>query len=226
MAASTPPSGRRWMTATRHTIAPGQVHEHLDAVRPDGRDHASLLGVEDHGHAEHDDAPPLRDAGGHGQDEGRRRAAGCRRRACDTGEDGGGDGAYGAPEPALQQLVGRVDLAPEVGGDEERRDEQPSDDVADDELQERPVAAVGGSGRADERERARLGGDDAGGDGPPGHAARGQEVVAHGAAAPPQPGAEGGDADDVSDEDDQRRQGKLQGRAARRGGWATISFER
>ena len=132
--------------------------------------------------AEPDDAPPLRDARGHGQDEGGRvQADPVAERAVEE-EDRGGHRAHGAAEALLQQLVGRVDLAAEVGGDEEDGDEQPPDDVADHELEERPVAAVGGAGGADEGERARLGGDDAGGDGPPRHAARGQEVVAHGAA--------------------------------------------
>ena len=142
-------------------------------------------------------------------------------------EDRGRDRAHGAAEPLLQQLVGREDLAAEVGGDEEDGDEQPPDDVAEHELEERPIPAVGGAGRADERERARLGGDDAGGDGPPGHAARGQEVVAHGAAPAAQPGAERGDGHDVSDEDDQRRQGQLHdGGQPPRGRWATIRCAR
>ena len=120
-----------------------------------------------------------------------------------------------AAEAALEQLVRGVDLAAEVGGDEEGGDQEPPDDVADHELQERPVAAVGRAGRADEGERARLGGHDAGGDGPPRHAARGQEVVAHGLAAAAQPGAEGGDGHHVGHQHDQGGEGKLHARAAR-----------
>src|SRR5262249_21175257 len=127
-------------------------------------------------------------------------------------------------EPFLEELVGREDLPAEVGGKEDGGDQQPSEHVAEHELQERPVAAVGVAGRADERQGARLRGHDAGGDRPPGDGAPGEEVVLHRAAPPPEPGAEGSDARDVGDEHDRRRGGELHLRAVSLA-WMTWSAE-
>ena len=89
----------------------------------------------------------------------------------------------GRPEALLQDLVRGVELAAEVGGQQQRAEisSRPRRSRAA-ELQEassRPRYAI--PGHADEGERARLGGDDAGGDRPPGDGASGQKVVLDGA---------------------------------------------
>src|SRR3712207_3300137 len=73
-------------------------------------------------------------------------------------------------EAAFEKLVDRQKLAAEVGRDEEERDDDAPEHVARDQLQELEVAAAreGDAGDADEGDGRGLGGDDGGGDGPPG----------------------------------------------------------
>ena len=188
-----------------------EVHEHLDGVRPDGGDDAALLGVEDHGEAEGEDAPPFVDARRHRQNEGRGMEADAVAQGSGEQEDSRRGGAHGPSEALLKDLVRGEDLAAEVRGQEEERNDEAADYVAEDELQEREVSGVGRAGRTDESERARLGRDDAGGDGPPGHALPPEEVAADAAAVTSsEPRAEGRDRDDVGEENEDGREGELQ----------------
>ena len=70
-------------------------------------------------------------------------------------------------EPPFEQRVGGDELALEVAGEERVRDDDASEDVSGRDLEKREVAQIGQAGNADERERARLGGNDRDEDGPP-----------------------------------------------------------
>src|SRR5439155_7023000 len=80
--------------------------------------------------------------------------------------------------PGRQELVRGEQFAPEVRGNEEQAHQDPSDDVAEHELQERHVAGIRHGRYADEGQRARLGGDDGEADGPPGDRSAGEKVIA------------------------------------------------
>ena len=95
----------------------------------------------------------------------------------DEEEAAGGLAGRGA-EGVGEQLVGRVDLALEVVGDQDDGQDDAGDDVADDHLDEGDVAAVGHRGHADDGQRAGFGGDDGQADAPPGDVLAAEEVVA------------------------------------------------
>ena len=180
----------------------GDVDEHLHDVGPDHRRHAAAHGVDDHRRAEHEHDPRHRHAGDDGDHQRRREqpdAVGERSREQKDHRRQRLDARAEAP---LQQLVRREQIAAEVGGDEQQADDDAADDVAERELQKRHVAGVRGGGNADEGQRARLGGDDREADGPPGHAAVGQEVVARRLLEPREPGSEGGDGGEVAADDE------------------------
>ena len=101
-------------------------------------------------------------------------------------------------EPPLQQLVRREEVAAKICRNEEKADDDAADDVAQRELQERHVAGIGGSRDADERQRAGFGRDNREADGPPGHAAVGQKIVARRVLKAGEPGSEGGDGGQVA----------------------------
>ncbi len=84
-------------------------------------------------------------------------------------------------EAALDQLVGRDQVAAEVVRDQQNTDDDAPDQVADDKLQEAEVALVGQAGNADDGERAGLGGHDGERNRPPGNRLLGQEISAEGA---------------------------------------------
>ena len=94
-----------------------------------------------------------------------------------------------------------IEIAAEVGRDEERAHDHPADDVAERQLQERHVAGIGRGGNADERERARLGGDDRAAHRPPRHGMAAQEVVAGGVLEASEPRPERGDGGEVGGDD-------------------------
>lgn len=104
---------------------------------------------------------------------------------------------------------------PEVGGYENGGDQEPAEHVAESQLEEAPVRSEGEAGNAGESENARLGGDDAGGDRPPGDAPFGEEVIVDGLPPPSQIGAEERDGGEIQDEDGESRKGKIQGRRQR-----------
>jgi hypothetical protein len=105
------------------------------------------------------------------------------------------------PEPPREQRIRRKQLAAEVGRNEQHAHEYPADDVAQRELEKGHVAGVGGGGDADERQRARLGGDDRAAHRPPRHRSAAQEVVARRALEPREPRAEGGDGGEIQRDD-------------------------
>ena len=83
----------------------------------------------------------------------------------------------GASEAVVEELVDGVDLAFEVGGHEDERDDDAAQDVAEGELEVGEVALVGDAWDAEEGGGAGLGGDDRDHDGPGGDVALAQEVA-------------------------------------------------
>ena len=103
-----------------------QVDEHLDGVGPDRRRDAAFLGVHDHGDAEDEDPHPLplRAADGDREHErGRVEADAVTERPVHQEDRRGGAADGAAAEPLLENLVGRVDVAPEVRGQEQGGDQ-------------------------------------------------------------------------------------------------------
>jgi hypothetical protein len=82
-----------------------------------------------------------------------------------------------AAEAPIDELVGGEHLAMKVARQEEHRYDDAADHVAEDHLKEAEVSGEGHARDADDGERAGLGGDDRERDGPPGHAAVGEEVA-------------------------------------------------
>ena len=109
-----------------------------------------------------------------------------------------GRGAEGVGE----ELVGRVDLALEVVGDQDDGQDDAGDDVADDHLDEGDVAAVGHGGHADDGQGAGFGGDDGQADAPPGDVLAAEEVVARVVLVFAEPQPERDDAEHIEQDDD------------------------
>jgi hypothetical protein len=79
--------------------------------------------------------------------------------------------------------------------------DDPADDVADDQLEEREVPEIGDPGNADEREGAGFGGNDRKQDGPPGDGLAGDEIVASVLLAASEPDADRGRRRQIGDDD-------------------------
>jgi hypothetical protein len=86
-------------------------------------------------------------------------------------------------EAAVDELVRGEQFAAEVLREQQEADDDASDQVSEDDLEEAEVVVVGEAGDADDGERAGLGGDDGERDRPPGNVAVGEEVVAQRAMA-------------------------------------------
>ena len=74
-------------------------------------------------------------------------------------------------------MVGGQHFAAEVTREEEQRDDDAAEHVAEHDLQEAEVAGEGYAGDGDDGERRGLGGDDGEGDRPPGNGVVGEEVA-------------------------------------------------
>jgi hypothetical protein len=86
-------------------------------------------------------------------------------------------------EAAVDELVRGEQFAAEVLREQQEADDDASDQVSEDDLEEAEIVVVGEAGDADDGERAGLGGDDGERDRPPGNVAVGEEVVAQRAMA-------------------------------------------
>ena len=93
-------------------------------------------------------------------------------------EESGGDLVQSGAEALVDELVGGEHLALKVVGQEDQRDDDAAEHVADDDLQEAEVAGERDAGDADDGEGAGLGRDDGERDGPPGDRLVGEEVAA------------------------------------------------
>ncbi len=196
-----PTAGDQAQQAEEDQQRAADVDEHLHDVGPDDGRRAAADGVDDHRDAEHEHRPGhrhLRDDRDHERRGEQANAVGERPR---DEKDDRGDVLHRRAEPALQQLVGRVELAAEVRGNEEDAHQQPSGDVADGDLEKGHVSRVRAGGDADEAERAGLGRDDGEADRPPGHRPSRQEVVAGGFLEAREPGSEGDDREQVGGDD-------------------------
>ena len=202
---------------SEHEQRARDVDEQLHDVGPDHRRDAAAHRVDDHRRAENDDRPVHRRAGHHRDDERRRIEADAVGQRARDQEDRRAQVLHAGTEAALQQLVRRQQFAAEIRGNEQRADDDAADDVAHHQLQERHVAGVGLRGHADERERARFGGDDGAADRPAGHGAIGQEVVARRLLEAREPRAEQRDGDQVAGDDGVVDGGQSHERARSRG---------
>ncbi len=177
------------------------VDAQLHHVHPDDGAKAADPGVD------HRDQADRQDPGGEAPVGDDREGDGGREHAHAVGqrpreqEDPGGHPPGPGPEAALQALVGGV-LGPlEVAGQEQGRDADPTDQIAEADLQEGQVGARGDAGNRDHRQRRRLRRDDGEHQRPPRQAAMAQEVIAR-VALPPrqhQPDDEHGAAIDRDD---------------------------
>ena len=196
-----PAAGNQRQQPEEHDQRAADVHEHLHDVGPDDGRHAAAHRVDDHRHAERDHGDRDRDLGDHRDDQrGREQPDAVGERSGDH-EDDRGDVLDLGTEPPQQQFVRREQLAAEVRRQEQHADEHASDHVAERELKERHVAGVGAGRHADEAERAGFRGDDREADRPPRHRSAGQEVIDGGLLESCEPGAEGGDGEQVRGDD-------------------------
>ena len=117
----------------------------------------------------------------------------------------GGQHLDAISETAFEQLVDGHQLATKVRRNEEQRDNDAPEQVAEDELEklEIPVARKRDPGNGDESDRRGFRGDNGGRDGPPGHGAIAKEVVARGFLFTRKPNAKQRDADQVAKDDDE-----------------------
>ena len=187
--------------ATRMTGAE-DVDEQLDHVGPDDGRGAAAHRVDDHHQAEDDDDHADRDARHHGDHQRRRIQADAVGERARADEQPGAEVLDRRPEALPQQVVGRQQVAGEVGRHQQQRDQGPPEDEAGGELQEPEVAGVGRRRHADERQRARFGGDGGAADRPARDGPAGEEVVGRGAVEPAEPAAEGGDAGEIDADDE------------------------
>ncbi len=155
----------------------GDVEAHLHDVGPDDGGHAAFEGVEQSEGGDDADGEHVAGADGDGDDDGDGEDADAFSGGAGDEEEAGGGFMKRAAEAPVDELVGGEHLALKVAREKEHGDDDTSDHVADDDLQEAEVAGEGYSGDADDGERAGLGGDDGERDGPPGHAAVGEEVA-------------------------------------------------
>ena len=111
-------------------------------------------------------------------------------------------------EALIDQLIGGQHLACEVARQEERCNDDATDHVAEDDLQEAEVSGEGDAWYGDDGERRGLSGDDRERYGPPGNGVVGEKVglerlVDFFATAFGEAQAEEGDADQVERDDDE-----------------------
>src|SRR5207245_3259726 len=112
-------------------------------------------------------------------------------------------------EASIQQLVRREHLALEIGRDEQPADDEPRHDVAEDDLEISQTAALLGPRicrirerrHANQRQRARFGGDDGEADDAPGGLTIAEKIVLDRRMRSAEAAAKGSDPDKVERED-------------------------
>ncbi len=144
-----------------------EIHPELDHVHPHDGPQAPDPRVDHRDEADREDAGGETPVGDEGNDDRRGKDAHAVGQGPGEEEDARGGTPGERPEATLQALVGRVLGALEISRQEQPRDADASDEVAEGELQEREIAARGEAWDRDHRQRRRLRRDDREHDGPP-----------------------------------------------------------
>ena len=150
--------------ATRHMLAerpdgdqgPANINGHLDDVRPDDRGHSALEGIQQRQRGDDGDGQHVSGPDGDADHDGDGEDAHTLRRRAREQEQARGDLVERASESPVDELIGRQHLALKVLRQEYRRHHDPSQHVADYDLQESEIAREGECRRADDRQRTGL----------------------------------------------------------------------
>lgn len=179
----------------------GDVDAELNHLDPDHRFHAAEVREDDHGDADDDDR--------YDDDQFRvcrrleRSVDGCEHDRRQQQPDAVGDVPHDdeqrrgdhfdlAAETLIEELVNGEQLAAKVRRDEKNRDNDSSEEIAEDELQKAEVAAARerDAGNGNKRDGRGFSGDDGKRHGPPGYGTIAQKIVSGGLLFPAEPGAE------------------------------------
>ena len=182
---------------------------HLD---PDHGLHPAEVGEDDHHRAEQDDRidrnrfrvrPGLESDIDGGEHDGRQEESHAVGDVAHDDEERGGEHLDLEAEATFEQLVDGQEFAAKVGGDEQERDDDAPEQVAEDELEKLKISAAGkrDAGDGDEGDGRSLGRHDACGDRPPRHGAVAEKIVARRLLLAGEPDAERRDADEIAEDD-------------------------
>jgi hypothetical protein len=212
-----PPAGHEVDDLVGRQQRSADVDHELDQIRPDDRRDPAFERVDERQHADDGDRPEpqVRETGKarlqhRGQHERRGEDADALGERAHDQEQPGGNSARDRTEAALEQRVGREQLAAEIRRQQQAGDDEAANDIADEDLQVRERSSllraremtVGERGHADQRQRARLSGDDREADDDPGRLARTEEVILDAPVSLAEPHAERGDAGEVREQHD------------------------
>src|SRR5207245_1188852 len=118
-------------------------------------------------------------------------------------ESAGGDGAHAFAKALFDQRVGGEKLAAKIAGQQQQDDEHAADQVAEDQLKEGQISAIGNGRRPDDGQRGGLGGHDRKGQRPPGRGAAAQKIVGGVLLAAAEVHSQRGDAEQVGNDNRQ-----------------------
>jgi hypothetical protein len=156
------------------------VYRHLYDVGPDNGGQASFEGVDESEERDDGDREGGVGADGDAYNDGDGEDADAFRGRSGEKEETRGDLVERKPEAPVDKLVGRKHRALEVFGQEDKRDDDASDHVTEDDLKEAEVAGESYAGNGDDGEDRGFGGDNGEGYGPPGNGIVGEEVILEG----------------------------------------------
>ena len=181
------------------------VDDHLDNVGPDDGGHSALEGVEKSKRGDDADGEDVARPYGDAYDDADGEDPDAFGSGSGEEEEAGGHLVQRVAEAPVDELVGGEHLSLEVFGQEDDGNDDATDHVADDELEEAEISTEGQAGNGDDGEGAGFGRDDGERDGPPGDGLVGEEVAAQGAGvgvfAAAEVQAEERDADEVDDDE-------------------------
>src|ERR1700682_3879370 len=132
------------------------VDGHLGYVGPDDGGHASLEGVEQREEGDDSDGEGVVGADGDADDDGDSEDADALSSGAGEQEEAGGDLMQRGSETAGNRLVGGEHLSLKVPRQEDQRDDDAANHVAEDDLQEAEVSCIGDAGDGDDGEGRGL----------------------------------------------------------------------
>src|SRR5690242_5274176 len=188
--------------------ATNDVHTRLQNLRPDDGTHATAIGVDnrqctENEHRRRHHPLPRHHALENERDRYRRREDTHRvGEAARHHEYDRREAPCREAESLLEQRVRRHQLALIIAGQQHRRDDDATEQIADRHLQKSEVSDVRQTRNADERQRARLTGDNGEHHRPPWDCTAGDEVVLGVTLPPADPDAEERRAGEISEDDE------------------------
>ncbi len=188
-----------------------EVDEDLDQIDPDDRLDASQERVERRRSGENQDRCPDRDPEDQGDRDRRHGQPHGGRHDARDHEEQRREAPRGNAKPRLEQRIGGREFSFEVARQKQKRNGDPPEDVAEDQLQEREPAAVGVAGNGKEGQSGGLRRHDRAHHSPPGHRMVSQEVVARVFLVSPDPRAQQVDAGEIDENQEEGRESQAQG---------------